>query len=85
MIPIQWTANITNSSKETKESFEDLLRNSTKILDRLVQIVEERERSLDKIDYSLSSYENPNWACKQAHINGRKAELQALKQLITIT
>ncbi len=82
MIPIQWTANIAN--KDTKESFEDLLRNSTKILDRLVQMCEERERSLDRIDFSLSSYDNPNWENKQAHINGRRAELQALKQLITI-
>jgi hypothetical protein len=78
-----WTANVVNNFEE-KTSFEEYLRNNTRLLTRLKQIIEDKENALDKIDYSLSSYDNSNWSHKQAHINGRRAELVAFKQLLTL-
>ena len=83
MIPIRWTAHIANSPEE-KESFERTVRTSTTVFDRLVQIIKEKEAAIDRIDYQPSTYEDAGWAYKQAHLNGRRAELAEIKQLLTI-
>lgn len=84
MIPMQWTANVANDPS-AKQSFEDYLSNNQRLLLRLKEIIEDKEKSTDDKDFSLSSFDNPSWAYKQAHINGRRAVLNEIKQLITIT
>jgi hypothetical protein len=83
MIPIQWTANIANDPK-AKQSFEETLRNSTIVLDRLVDILDGKEREINRIELSLSSYEKEGWPYTQAHLNGRKATLQEIKKLLLL-
>jgi hypothetical protein len=78
-----WTANIANDP-EAKASFEDYLNNNSRLLTRLKDIIEEKEKVLSKSELSLTSYDSIGWSHKQAHINGRRAELAELKQLITI-
>ena len=83
MIPMQWTANVAND-KEKKESFEAYLQNNQRLLNRLLEILQEKEKSLEANDLYLAAYDTPSWAYKQAHINGRRAVLNEIKQLITI-
>lgn len=83
MIPLQWTSNIANSPK-AKKDFEDYLANSSRLLERLREIINEKENSLTKIQFSPSTYKNPSWAYEQAFLNGRLTELNDLKQLLTL-
>jgi len=80
---ILWTSNIANNPIE-KEEFIKYLYNNQRLLSRLKQIIESKEEALEHIISSLSSYEDPSWGYKQAHVNGRKAALEEIKQLITL-
>lgn len=82
-LPVLWTSNISNSPIEKKE-FTEYLYNNQRLLNRLRDILQEKEDGLERIESSLSSYQESSWAYKQAHINGRKAVLQEIKQLLTI-
>lgn len=63
-----------------KEDFETYVRNATQIVERLRDIIREREEEIGKSETS-DDYESGSWAYKQAHRNGRKEELNALKTL----
>lgn len=78
-----WTANIANDP-EAKASFEDYLGNNSRLLTRLKDIIEDKDKALSKTELSMSSYDSIGWSHKQAHINGRRAELAELKQLLII-
>lgn len=83
-LPIQWTANIVNN-KEAKEAFEESVLRNSDIINRLKDIILQREESLIRKSISSSSYSsNPSWAYEQAHINGRLEEIQSIKQLLTL-
>lgn len=83
MIPIQWTSNVLNDPK-AKKDFEEYLRNSNRILERLREILNEKEISINKYSISPSSFKSNNWAYEQAYLNGRLAEINELKQLLTL-
>lgn len=83
LIPVQWTANIANDTK-AKDAFTELLLNSSKILERLKEIVEEKEASITKWETTISSYKEEGWPFVQSHMNGRRAELLELKKLLNI-
>ena len=60
-LPLEWTKNLT---KEDKANFESLLRNSTSVSTRLVNLLKEKideSRKTNKADY-----DSPAWAYKQA-------------------
>lgn len=78
-----WTANIANDP-ELKASFEDYLGNNSRLLTRLKDIIEDKDKALSKTELSISSYDSIGWSHKQAHINGRRAELAELKQLLIL-
>lgn len=78
-----WTANIANSPKD-KEDFNQSLKLSTKVLDRLRDIVEEKKASIEYSEHSSSSYKEPSWACYQAHLNGKRAAYTEILQLLNI-
>ena len=54
MIPIQWTAKVANDPK-AKKALEDTIYNSTIVLDRLREILYEKEQSLLDTLFSLST------------------------------
>lgn len=70
------------SDKEAKDNFEKLVRNSTLLLSRLKEIIEERERELHAKAFSESDFDSSSWSHKQAARLGRLAELKAFKDLI---
>lgn len=80
MTHMLWTTNVINNPEE-KESFETYLQNNQRLLKRLNEIIEDKENAIDRSETQISSYDNPAWIYKQAHINGRKAALAEIKQL----
>jgi hypothetical protein len=76
----RWTSNL-KSDDEIKR-FKSSLEGSRTILERLTQIIEETEASLQSDEFNVRSYDNPSWAYKQAFYNGAKAQLKLIKKLI---
>lgn len=68
------------TEKERKD-FEKILRNSILVLNRLYEILDERQRNLDSQEINPKDFDVPNWAYKQAYRNGQKSILKDLKDL----
>lgn len=79
-LDLRWVNQI--SDKEAKDNFEKLVRNSTLLLSRLKEIIEERERALHSKAFDEKDFDSNAWSHKQAARLGRLAELKALKDLI---
>jgi hypothetical protein len=67
--------------KDEQEDFEKSLRHSTVVLSRLVALLDEQLKNLDRIENSVEVYDSPSWAYKQAHINGERSRLTKIRQL----
>lgn len=79
---LAWVDNL--SSEEDRETFKRYLYSSRPVLERLKQIIEKRERSLDRTEMSMTAYAQPNWGERQAHKNGNREILAELKMLVDI-
>lgn len=77
---LRWTRDI--ADQKAREDFEAVVRNSTLLLTRLKQIIEEREKSLLNLGLSQEDFKDNNWSHKQAHRNGGLGELKRIKELI---
>lgn len=76
------TAWTNGKTEQAKEDFETIVRNSTLLLTRLKEIIEEQERALLNNSFSVSDFSDPNWSHKQAFRNGELSQLTKLKQLV---
>lgn len=76
-ISLSWTKHL--KDEEDKKKLEATIRASTTIVSRLLVILEEEDRSLDK---AATDFENPSWAYRQAYILGQKEALKKIKELI---
>lgn len=74
-----WTQHL--KTEEEKKDFETVVNNSTYVLGRVKQLIENRERGITSFEGDTNAYDNPSWAYKQAHANGRRAELKELLAL----
>lgn len=74
-----WTQNLQG---QDKQDFEMIVRNSTRLLTRLKEILELRERELSQTSLTIKDFEDPNWSHKQAYKNGSLAVYNELKNLI---
>lgn len=79
---VEWTKHL-HSAKE-KQDFETYVLGSKALLNRLKDIMEEKERALDRSETSIETYSIPNWEYRQAHKNGNRESLQWLKQLVDL-
>lgn len=76
------------SHLKTKQEQEDFVktllnrRNGDVVYDRISQIIEERLSQIERLETDITSYDSPGWTHKQAHINGRYAELKLLLDLM---
>lgn len=68
--------------KEEQEDFKKLVLNSRLVLTRLHDILTEELRILESEETDLKNYELPGWDYKQAHLNGKKAALKKIDQLL---
>ena len=74
-----WTKNLKN--QEDKDRFENSLIGSKIVMDRLVELIDEYEKSLTRSETDVRTFETPGWAYKQAYKNGYRACLQKMKEL----
>ncbi len=77
-----WTKNL--RTEDEKDNFNNQLLGARPVLERLHQLLDEKEVELDRSEKSLKAYENPNWAYLQAHKNGCASMLQSVKELINL-
>ncbi len=77
-----WTKNL--KTQEEKDNFNNQLLGARPVLERLQELLNEKEVELDRSERRLSAYETPNWAYIQAHKNGCASMLQSVKELINL-
>lgn len=81
MLP-QWTHHL--KDPEEKKRFRSYIYNSKGVVDRLLEMVNQREEEINAKEMDEESYDSPSWAALQADRNGRRRELRWMKQLITL-
>ena len=79
---IDWTKHI--QDPEEKSRFVNQIYSARSVLERLYQILCEKEEDLDRSEVNIKVYELPNWAERQAHKNGNREVLRELKTLINL-
>jgi hypothetical protein len=77
-----WTSNL--QTPEEKERFNNSLRGSKTVLDRLAEIIDQKEMDLDRSQKSLKQYQTPNWQYETAHKNGYASALTNIRELINL-
>lgn len=77
-----WTKNLKTEAE--RENFNNQLLGARPVLERLGELLDEKEKELDRSERSQKAYENPNWAYLQAHRNGCAGMLQSIKELINL-
>lgn len=81
-VPLIWTKNL--KTDQEKENFTNLLTNSTIIIGRLKELIEEQSSNLNKTAFSIEDFSDPNWSHKQAFRNGKLAGLKEILDILTI-
>lgn len=76
-----WTHHIKDPEQKDKAETE-LKYSVTSFNNRLRQILKDMDTSLDGQELATKAYDNPNWAYRQADINGYR---RCIKKLLTIT
>ena len=77
-----WTKHI--KEEKDKEIFRNRVLSSKTVLHRLDQIIEEQELDLIDSSTSLKSFDNPNWALKQAYIQGYITRGKSIRNFINL-
>lgn len=77
-----WTKNL--KTPEEQENFDNQLLGARPVLQRLNDLLDEKEADLDSSERTQKAYANPNWAYLQAHRNGCASMLHAIKELINL-
>ena len=77
-----WTKNL--KTDEEKQRFENTVLSAKPVLNRLREIVDEKEAALDRDEASIKSFDTPNWAYKQAFKNGIRHANSGFKTLINL-
>lgn len=77
-----WTKHI--KDEKDKENFRNRVLSAKEVLRRLDQIIEEQEQDLTDSSSSIKSFDNPNWALKQAYIQGYNARGKSIRNFIDL-
>lgn len=77
-----WTKHL--KSEDEKNQYKQSLKRVSWVLEDLKRLVKENEVSIDNSEISPKSYDNPNWAYRQAHANGYKQCLRDFNKLLTL-
>lgn len=76
----EWSKHL-KTEAERKE-FSSVVLNDRLVLGRLAEIIDEKLSGLQSRETSLTEYDSPSWAYRQAHMNGIKAGLTAIRNLL---
>jgi hypothetical protein len=79
---LDWTKHL--SDPKAKSEFEATVKSCRPALERLTQLIEEKEKSFDRSEMDIDNYDNPNWEFRQAHKNGYRAGLNYIKMLVDL-
>lgn len=77
-ISLEWTEGM--SDKE-KEEFKELLSRNTIITNRILTLLKKREKLATDKETRETVFDNPNWAYKQAYLNGK---VQAIREVMDL-
>lgn len=75
-----WTKHLDND--EDKARFLSAVESAKPVLDVLSALIYQKKYDLERNEKSLKVYDNPNWANRQAHLNGYDSALDAILNLI---
>lgn len=78
----RWTQHLTTD--EEKESFKKEIYSAKRVLERLRDILNEDEEMLDRSEMDQRTYDMPNWDYRQAHKNGNRQAMRALRLLVDL-
>lgn len=77
-----WTKHC--KSEEEKEQFTQSLKRAQWVLDHVKVLINGSQEALEASEISPKSYDNANWAYRQAHANGYKQALRDFTKLLTL-
>lgn len=81
MLP-NWTNHL--KDPEEKKRFISYIRNSKGVIDRLSDILKEKEQSITNQELSSDVYDSPSWAAQQADIIGQRRSIRWLQTLLNL-
>lgn len=81
MTVLAWTKHLPESERE---QYKQSLKRVSWVFEDLRRLLKENEASIELSEISPKSYENANWAYRQAHANGYKQALRDFNKLITL-
>lgn len=77
-----WTKHC--KSDEEKEIYQLSLLRVKWVLDHAKELLAYNQGSIEAAEMSPKSYDNPNWAYRQAHANGYKQAMADVSKLLTL-
>lgn len=77
-----WTKHL--KTEEEKEQFRREILGSKRVLDRLSVLMNEVENDLNSTELNTKIYDIPNWAYRQADMNGHRRCLNTVKKIINL-
>lgn len=78
-----WTKHIQDPEK--KEAFTKAIKASNLGFGRLLELLHEDLKEIERSEQTIADFADPNWAYKQAFRNGEKARLNKIIKLLTFT
>lgn len=78
----KWTQHIQDENE--KKLFQVKVQSSKVVLERLMDILNEEEMALDRSETDIRTFDQPNWAERQAFKNGYRSALGMQKKLINL-
>lgn len=78
----RWTQHL--KTEEEKENFKRQIYGARSVLERLADLVNEDEEMLDRSETDQRIYDVPNWDYRQAHKNGNRQYMRAIRLLTTL-
>ena len=78
--------NWTNHLKEDKEkqNFLNEVKSSRRVLERLSTMLDDLDKSQERIELSAEFYTLPNWEYRQSNVNGFRRALNLVKTIIKL-
>jgi hypothetical protein len=81
-LSLAWSKHIKDPKK--RKEFEQTILASATMRERLLQILDEDERSLEASMCSTKDFENASWAYKHAYALGEKSRIKRLRDLLEL-
>ena len=78
-----WSQHLAQDS-EAKKKFEDMVKGSKLLTDRLQEILDQLEKALEHEELSDKTFDTPNWDYKIARNLGRKETIRRIKFILDV-